>query len=325
MGHSHSHGHSHEHDSSGDIRFAFFLNLGFAVVELFGGLYTNSLAILSDALHDLGDSLILGLSWFLERYSKKERTDRFSYGFKRFSLLGALLNAAILITGSVFIIFAAIPRIMDPVAPDAEGMMYFAIVGVIVNGIAVLRLRRGRSMNARVVAWHMIEDVLGWLAVLIVSIVMQLTYLPVLDPILSLLIASYILYYNVIVNFNKTLQLFLQAVPDDLDMNRMQQLVVDIENVQSMHHVHAWSLDGMHHVLSAHVVISADTGKDETIAIKKQIKSIMLGSEIEHITLEIEFEDEDCIMGPEWNADRSEGDAHGSEGDAHGSEEEVTR
>ncbi len=301
MGHGHHHHHSDENGNSGAIGFAFFLNLFFAIAEIIGGLWTNSLAILSDALHDLGDSLILGLSWFLERYSTKERTLRYSYGYRRFSLLGALLNAVILIAGSVFIITEAIPRLLHPEAANAVGMMWFAIAGVILNGIAVLRLRsKGSSMNARVVAWHLIEDVLGWIAVLIVSIVMQFWHLPILDPILSLLIASYILYYNVFVNFNKTIKLFLQAVPDEVDTARMEKEILAIPHVLSLHHMHVWSLDGERHVLSAHVVVDKQAGKEDVVHIKQAVKHIVLGKDVGHLTIEIEFEDEDCLMDDTW-------------------------
>ncbi|MBN1449092.1 MAG: cation transporter [Bacteroidetes bacterium] len=297
-----AHPHHHEADGdSGHIRFAFFLNLLFALAEIAGGLWTNSLAILSDALHDLGDSFILGLTWFLERYSRRGRSVRYSYGYRRFSLLGALLNAVILIAGSVFIITEAIPRLANPEHPNAEGMMWFAVVGVVINGVAVLRLRRGTSMNARVVSWHLIEDVLGWIAVLIASIAMQFWHLPILDPILSLLIASYILYYNVFVNFNKTIALFLQAVPDEIDLNNMEEEIRAVPCVQSVHHMHVWSLDGSRHVLSAHVVVHSNAKKDDVVAVKQHVKTIVLARNIEHLTIEVEYEDEHCVMGEEWH------------------------
>ena len=300
MGQHHHHGHHHAPDATDsvrDIRFAFFLNLGFALAEIAGGLWTNSLAILSDALHDFGDSIILGLSWYLERYSRRERSDEFSYGYRRFSLLGALVNVVILIAGSLFIIVEAIPRIMNPAEPDAVGMMWFAIAGVLLNGVAALRLGRGRSMSSKVVAWHMLEDVLGWIAVLIVSIVMQFTYLPVLDPILSLLIASYILYYNVFSNFSSTLRLFLQGVPREVDARDIERRILEIEHVLSVHHLHVWSLDGERHVLTAHVVIDSSVSREGSVAVKQQIKDLSLTSDIGHITLEVEYPDEDCVMG----------------------------
>ncbi len=299
-GHHHHH-HHHERDSARDIGLAFFLNLGFAIAEIIGGILTNSLAILSDALHDFGDSLILGVSWLLERRARRAPTARYSYGYRRVSLLGAFVNVVVLVAGSVYIITEAIPRILHPQDTDAVGMMWFAIAGVLINGLAALRLRGSGSMNARVVAWHLLEDVLGWTAVLVVSIVMQFTYLPVLDPLLSLLIATYILYYNVAVNLYRTVRLFLQAVPESIDLDELRRRILAIDKVRAVHHAHVWSLDGAQHVLSAHVVVAAGVDKAEVIGIKQRIKQDLLGENIEHLTIEIEYEDEDCIMGSTWN------------------------
>ena len=188
MGHHHHH-HSH---SSGNIKTAFFLNFGFTILEIIGGILTNSIAILSDALHDLGDSISLGIAWYLDNFSKKDSTSRYSYGYRRFSLLGALINSLVLIGGSLFILSEAIPRILNPEEAHAPGMIAFAILGVIVNGAAVLKLKDDKSMNAKVVAWHLMEDVLGWVAVLIVGITLLFVNLPVLDPILSILITLYV-------------------------------------------------------------------------------------------------------------------------------------
>ncbi len=293
MGHGHEHHHD-PNDSSRDIGIAFFLNLLFAVAEIIGGIMTNSLAILSDALHDFGDSLILGMSWIMERNSNRAPTPRFSYGYRRVSLLSALLNSLVLIAGSIFIISEAVPRLLNPEQPDASGMMWFAFAGIALNGVAALRLRKGKSMNARVVAWHLLEDVLGWVAVLIASIVMQFADVPILDPILSMLIAAYILYYNVVVNLSRTIRLFMQAVPDSVDVEEITNRLTSIDGVLAVHDIHLWSLDGARHVLSAHVVIRRDIGREGLITIKARVKELLRGEEIEHLTIEIEYEDEIC-------------------------------
>ena len=209
MAHQHNHGHHH---SSENIKTAFFLNLFFTIIEFIGGIYTNSLAITSDAIHDLGDSISLGMAWYFQNLSNKKPTKTYSYGFKRFSLLGAIINSVILLVGSIFIILEAIPRILSPEHSDAKGMMWFAVLGIIVNGAAVLKLRKGTSINERVVSLHMIEDVLGWVAVLIASIIMQFWDIPILDPILSLLIALFILY-NVFKNGRESVRIILQGTP----------------------------------------------------------------------------------------------------------------
>jgi len=231
--------HPRAHRTTNNIRLAFFLNLGFTILEIIGGISTNSLAILSDAVHDLGDSISLGLAWYLERYADRGGDQRFSYGYRRFSLLGALINTIILIVGSLFIISRAIPRLIEPEHSDARGMILFAIVGILVIGLAVFRLKGSKSMNARVVAWHLLEDVLGWVAVLIVGVVLMFTDNHYLDPILSILIALYILY-NVIRNLWETMGLFLQAVPESFEIQEIVGWITAIENVHSVHHTHLW-------------------------------------------------------------------------------------
>jgi cobalt-zinc-cadmium efflux system protein len=287
--------HNHTHNTTANIRFAFFLNLAFTIIEIVGGFYTNSLAILSDSLHDLGDSFSLGLSWYLERYSERGKDDRFSYGYRRFSLLGAFVNTVVLIVGSLIILSAAIPRILDPQPTNARGMILLAIVGIAINGLAVLRMRNEQSMNARIVAWHLLEDVLGWIAVLIVSIALLFTNYYILDPLLAILVTVYVLY-NVFRNLRKTVALFLQAVPDDIDIDEIDRGLVSIDLVLSTHHTHIWSLDGAHHVLTSHVVLDECATRDDIARVKNHIKELADIWHFEHTTVEIEFRDEDCSM-----------------------------
>lgn len=285
--------HSHHHDDVGDLRLAFFLNVGFAILEVFGGLLINSIAILSDALHDLGDSISLGLAWFLSGYSRKASDRRYSYGYRRFSLLGALINSIILIGGSLFVLSEAIPRLQQPEAFDAPGMILFAIVGVVANGIAVLRLRGSQQLNTQVIGWHLIEDVLGWFVVLIVGVVSLFVDAPILDPILSILITLYILAHA-LDNLRKSLALFLQAAPQGIDLAEIEGRLRDIDGVQSTHHTHVWSLDGEHNVLTTHLVVREDAGKDDLIRIKRSVREAVEDLSLEHLTIELEYSDEDC-------------------------------
>jgi cobalt-zinc-cadmium efflux system protein len=283
------------HDDSNDIRIAFFLNLGFTVLELLGGLWTNSLAILSDAIHDLGDSISLGLAWFLDRYSQRDRDDHFSYGYRRFSLLGALLNTVVLLVGSLLVLSRAGPRLLNPQHSNAPGMIVFAIVGILVNGAAVLRLGDSESLNVRVVAWHLIEDVLGWVTVLIVAIVLLFADIHILDPVLSILITIYVLY-NVMKNMREAVSLFLQAIPYDIDVAEIQAGIAAVEHVRSTHHTHVWSLDGQHHVLTTHVVVAETVPRDQVRRVKREIKQVLSPYEFSHLAIEIEYDKDDCAM-----------------------------
>lgn len=291
MGSNHSH--NHQHDSTKNIKVAFFLNVTFTVFEIIGGFWTNSMAILSDAVHDLGDSLSLGLSWYLDKKSKQDANNRFSFGYRRFSLLGALINGIVLISGSIFLLFEIIPRLIEPQHSNAKGMLVFAIFGIIVNGAAVLRVKGGKTLNERVVSLHLLEDVLGWVAVLIVSIILLFWDIPILDPILSILILSYVLF-NVVKNLKETLLVFLQGVPSDIDLPSLESKISEIDNVVSVHQLQLWSLDGAEHVLTIHVVIKEGTSVNEIISLKRNVKALLNESQVEHATIEIEFENEDC-------------------------------
>jgi cobalt-zinc-cadmium efflux system protein len=215
--------HNHHHNED-NIKVAFFLNLGFALAEIIGGFLTNSMAILADALHDFGDSLSLAFSWRMERLSNKKGDQRYSYGYKRFSLLSALISAVVLLVGSFFVISEAIQRLSNPQPSNAQGMLVFALVGIAVNGYAALRTSHGNNLNSQVISWHMLEDVLGWAAVLVVSIVLLIQKQPalILDPLLSLAVTAIVLF-NVIKNLKKTLTLFLQGVPDSVNINAIEE------------------------------------------------------------------------------------------------------
>jgi cobalt-zinc-cadmium efflux system protein len=295
-----SHQHTHSHNQIENIRVAFFLNLGFTLFEIVGGLYTNSLAILSDALHDLGDSFSLGLAWYLERHSHKESDKKYSYGYRRFSLLAALINTIILIVGSLIILAKAIPRLVDPQHSNAAGMVVLALFGIAVNGFAALRVRRGGTLNAQVITWHLLEDVLGWIAVLIVSISLLITDSHILDPILSILISMYVLY-NVVRNLRKTLALFLQAVPDAIELVEVEHSLQQIPLVVSAHHTHIWSLDGENHVLTTHLIVEDSASTEDLRRIKRDVRAITRNIPLAHSTVELEYE-ADCSMDLETDS-----------------------
>jgi cobalt-zinc-cadmium efflux system protein len=291
----HAHSHTHSQSGSANIRTAFFLNLAFTTLEIYGGIWTNNLAILSDALHDLDDSLSLGIAWYLERYSQRGEDAKFSYGYRRFSLVGALVNTIILLVGSFIILTQAIPRLLDPQHSNAQGMAILALIGIAVNGLAVARLRGDKSENAKVVAWHLLEDVLGWVAVLIVSIVLLFADIHILDPILSILISLYILF-NVVRNLKSTMALFLQAVPDTINLKKIESGIGQLEGVESSHHVHAWSLEGQNHLLTMHVVVAEKAKQSSVIKLRKQIRTLLLSEDLEHVTIEIEYGPHDCML-----------------------------
>lgn len=292
MGHSHDHSHNH---SEGNVKVAFFLNLSFTIIEVIGGLYTNSLAILSDALHDLGDSLSLGLSWYFQKLSKKGRTKTFSYGYKRFSLLGAIINSILLVVGSIFILTKAIPQLVNPEETDAQGMLYLAILGIVVNGAAVLKLRKGESLNEKVVSLHLLEDILGWVAVLIGSVIMIYIDAPFIDPLLSVLISLFVLY-NVYKNLRKSMLVILQGIPEDVSLEDIKEKLKDISEITDVHDNHVWSMDGEYNILTIHLRLDKDYKLSEQAKLKEKVRSQLKDESINHITIEFEGQDENCEL-----------------------------
>ncbi|TGK50628.1 cation transporter [Leptospira kanakyensis] len=293
--HSHNHNHNHSSSSSKNLALAFLLNLSFSLLELIGGLFSNSIAIISDAFHDFGDALSLALVWYLQKISTKPKDSLFDYGYKRFSILGALIISVILSVGSIFMIIESIKRFITPEETKADVMFALAIIGVIVNGIAMIRLNHGKSLTEKAVFLHFLEDILGWIAVLIGSVVMMYFKVPWFDPLLSLSIALWILW-NAYGNIKQVMVVMLQAVPESVDRNDLIEHWEKIKGIQSVHDIKIWSLDGNHHVASLHVLIDKTVKLNEFQKIKEKIRKVALEFEIIHTTIELETDGEQCKL-----------------------------
>lgn len=293
--HDHAAGHAHVHPVTSNLKVAFFLNFCFTIIELVGGILTNSMAIMSDAIHDLGDTIAIGSAWFMERHSEKGCDDKYNYGYKRFSPLSAFITSVILIIGSVFIFIETIPRLIHPEAVNAKGMLLLSVLGVTMNGLAVLRLKSGDkdSVNQRAVMLHLMEDALGWVAVLIGSVVMLFANVPILDPILSLLIAVYILY-NAVKNLRAILNIFLQAVPPKFDREAAIAKILKTPHVLELNDLRVWSMDGSEMVMSVRLVVDDNLSSAQCQALKKDVKHTCLHLNIKHATLELETRSEGC-------------------------------
>lgn len=290
------HDHSHQHRSdnrSQNIAVAFFLNLGFSIVEFVGGYLTNSTAIMADAVHDLGDSLSIGLAWILERVSRREANPTFTYGYQRFSLFGALINSVILIAGSLWVLSEAIPRLFAPVMPVAEGMVGLAVLGVAVNGYAAFRMSKGKSLNEKALNWHLLEDVLGWAAVLIVALVLLFVDWPILDPLLSVAFTLFILV-NVVKMLWQTLRIFAQSSPDTELAKSIEEVLIELADVGCIHDLRLWSLDGEHHVMSVHVEMQRVLSAEQQVSLKATIAETLQPFQLAHTTVEIEWPEEAC-------------------------------
>ena len=287
------HNHHNHHHQSDRIGWAFFLNAGFTVIEFIGGLLTNSTAIMADAVHDLGDSLSIGSAWLLDRLSRKDPDEVFTYGYRRLSLFGALINSIILVAGSTWVLLKSVPRLFDPQMPEVEGMLALAVLGITVNGFAAWKLSGGNSLNEKVLNWHLLEDVLGWAAVLVVSIVLMFVDWPVLDPLLAIIFTAFILF-NIYKHFMETMKIFFQAVPEALLTNKINLALKKIDEIREIHHEHCWSLDGEHHVYTAHLLLHDALDAEQQRDLKNLIAEKLEPFSLTHTTIELEFPDENC-------------------------------
>ena len=272
-----------------NILVAFLLNLGFSIFEILGWIFTNSVEIISDAFHDFVDAFSIGLSYFLEKKSKKKPDYKYTYGYIRYSVLGALLTTTFLLVGSIIVIISAVGRLIHPVEIKYNGMIIISVIGIIVNFIAAMQTREGDSLNQKSVNLHMLEDVLGWVIVFIGSILMKFTDITYIDSIMSIIIAIYILIHA-IKNLKSVLDLFLVKTPKNINIDELKKELLKVKNVSDIHHIHIWSMDGVNNYATIHAVVNTlDFEK-----VKKDLKEELEEHGIVHSTIEIEAKDSKC-------------------------------
>ena len=271
-----------------NILIAFILNALFSIFELIGGLFTNSISIISDAIHDFGDAISIGISYLLEKKSKKKPDKKYTYGYLRYAVLGALITTSILIISSIIVITEAIKRLINPIDINHNGMIIFAIFGVIVNSLAIYFTKEGESLNQKAVNLHMMEDVLGWFVVLIGAILIKFTNIVIIDPIMSIIVSSYILI-NALKNLKNIIDIFLEKTPNNISVDKISKQILALDNVKDIHHIHIWTIDGYNNYATMHIVTTKNSHN-----IKDIIRKILNENNIKHITIELENNDEIC-------------------------------
>lgn len=286
--------HKKENNHSRNIFIAFILNLGFSIIEFIGGLFTNSISIISDSIHDFGDAITIAISWMLEKKSKQKPNSKYTFGYTRCSVLGAFITSTVLLIGSVIVIYNGITRIINPVKVNYDGMFILAILGLIANGIGAFVTSHGEKLNEKAVSLHLLEDLLGWIVVLITSVIMKIFDISILDPILSICITLYILWH-VINNYKRIFSIFLQKAPDNVDVESfVKEFMEQNDQIEDIHHIHLWALDDINNCMSCHIVLSNNTNISTIRKIKKKMKHEAMHHNISHLTIELEFENEKC-------------------------------
>lgn len=279
------HIHLHSDTAGRNILSAFFINLTFTVISLIGGWLTNSMAIISDSIHDLGCTLSIALAWVFERIAGHTPTPRFTFGYRRFTLLGAFVNAFILLGGASIVLYESFGRMASPEEVNAEGMLWFALLAILCKGLAVWRTWKGASVNQRMVSLHLLGDCLGWVAVLLASIVMMFVEIPLLDPILSVCISLYILY-NVVRNLIIAFRIVLEGVPVTIDYLTLKAEMKALEGVDEIEALRVWSMDNVHHAATVALTTTLST-LEEVEVMKSSLRQLLIQHSIELSVIEV--------------------------------------
>lgn len=270
------------------ILTAFLLNLLFAVAEGIGGVLTGSVSVLSDAVHDLGDSISIGVSYALERIGKKHADTHYTYGYIRYSVLGSVITNLLLTFGSVMVTATAVHRLIYPVAVEHDGMILFAVFGILVNGAAAVFTHRGESLNQKAVSLHMLEDLFGWICVLVGALVIKLTGFVQIDSIISIGVSAF-LAFHAVKGLRAAIVIFLEKVPDTVNLDVLKTALAAIGGVINVHHLHLRSLDGIHHTASVHVVTDADPYK-----VRNSVERLLAEHGVVCMTIQVESPDTAC-------------------------------
>ncbi len=263
---------------------AFFLNLTYAIVEFIAGGIFGSSAVLADSVHDLGDAIAIGISAFLETISNREEDNQYTLGYKRFSLLGALVTAIILMTGSVLVILENVTKILNPQPVNDEGILWLGIIAITINVLASLVVGKGKTKNESILSLHFLEDTLGWLAVILMAIVLRFTNWYILDPLLSLVISFFILS-KALPRFWSTLKIFLDAVPEGINIKQVKNGLERLDNVASLNQLNLWTMDGLEKNAIVHLCLEDWEQMTET---KNQVRQLLEERGVQNITIEVD-------------------------------------
>lgn len=277
--------HDYNEEATKNLSFALILNLIFNIIVILGGIFTNSVAILTDAIHDLGDTLAIIIAVIMQKISQKKGNEKFTYGYKRFSVLGAIITSTIVICACSIVVYEAINRIIHPEISSAEGMFIVAILGIIFKGLSVYTLHKGETFNEKSILVHLTGDLVEWVVVLILSIVLFLRNYPILDPIVSILISIWIIY-NLSKNLYKSLKVVLQGTPDNFNMKEFKKEISEIDGVKGISDLHVWTIDGLSNILTVKIMVSRDEDLLRLSHIKYHINQIAIKYGIYDSTIE---------------------------------------
>ncbi|MBA3827681.1 MAG: cation transporter [Taibaiella sp.] len=304
--HHHHHGHDHHHhapNAADIVRSTFIigivLNMLYVITEVIAGLMTNSMALLSDAGHNLGDVAGLALSLFSFKLAKVKPTNTYTYGYKKTTILAALANAVILLIGIGVIGYESIVRLKHPEPVQGGVIAWIAALGILVNaGSALLFFRNKNEMNNKAAYVHLMSDAVVSVAVVIAGIIIKYTHLYWIDAAISIVVLLVILYSTWSL-LKDSLRLTMDAVPESVDIDTIRALIENTEGVSDVHHMHIWAMSTTENALTTHLVLNDILSFEEKMEVVHHLKHELQHNNIQHATIELESgatpcENEDC-------------------------------
>jgi cobalt-zinc-cadmium efflux system protein len=291
----HDHSHHHHNPKLTNVGRAFIigivLNMTFVVIEFLSGFYTNSLALLSDAGHNLSDVATLGLSLFAFQISKRKATPTYTYGFHKSTILASLINAVILLIAVGSIGWEAIQRFISPEETQGKVISIVAGIGIVINAVSAFLFFRDKEkdLNVKGAYLHLALDAVVSAGVVIAGLIISYTGIKWIDPLISLVIMAVVIYSTWGL-LTESLKLSLDAVPYAINMESVKSEMLKIKGITSIHHIHIWAMSTTRNAMTAHLMLEKDLTDKEVAEIKHKMKHTLEHMNIQHVTLETESE-----------------------------------
>ncbi|MBD1382831.1 cation diffusion facilitator family transporter [Metabacillus arenae] len=299
MGHSHNHSHDHGHHHHGSknkkaLKLSFIIIATFMIVEVIGGILTNSLALISDAGHMLSDAAALGLSFLALTFGEKEASLSKTFGYKRFEILAAFINGITLIAISIYIFWEAYKRILSPPEVISGGMLIVSFIGLVVNIAAAFILMRGDkddNLNVRSAFLHVLGDLLGSIGAIVAALLIMFFGWSLADPIASVLVAILIIVSGFRVT-RDSFHILMEGAPHNIKVEEVKNALLTVSGVNNVHDLHIWSITSDFPALSCHVVVEPGTGYQDIVT--EVTRVLQDNFHLEHTTIQIDIDGQAC-------------------------------
>lgn len=289
MEQSHNYDHSHIHDNQNlkPIFITFILNIAFALIELIGFLFSGSMILYSSSIHDIGDSTTLFATLLIERKANNGRDSKYTYGYRRFTLIGSVINYTILGFGSIFAIIESVQRLYNITPFDPYILLYTSILGIIINVIGFKLVNTGNSISNKALAANLFADIANFIAIFISSIIIINFDFYFIDPLFSIVFSIYLIIIS-LKAFKSIFKIVMQAIPDNIDYQSIYDHIIKHEFILDVHDIHIWDLDSEDHIFTAHIVVKDNLSDTQIMDMKEHIRKDLENYNINHSTIEVD-------------------------------------